>query len=60
MKDPDSSRQPLKRSVEFERFEAFAKELISVPKAEIDKRAKEYERQKQKRKRARKKSSKSP
>lgn len=52
MKDPDS-RQSTKRSAEFERFEAFAKELISVPKAEIDKRAKEYERQKQRRKRKR-------
>ena len=51
MKDPDSSRQASERSAEFERFEAFAKELISVPKAEIDKRAKEYERQKQRRKR---------
>jgi hypothetical protein len=51
MKDPDSSRRPSKPSSEFERFEAFAKELISVPKAEIDKRAKEYERQKQRRKR---------
>jgi hypothetical protein len=55
MKDPDSSRQSSKRSIEFERFEAFAKELISVPKAEIDKRAKEYERQKQRRKQSKKK-----
>lgn len=51
MKDPDSSRNASKRSAEFERFEAFAKVLISVPKAEIDKRAKDYERQKQRRKR---------
>ncbi len=51
MKDLDSSRTASKRSAEFERFEAFAKELISVPKSEIDKRAKEYEGQKQKRKR---------
>ena len=51
MKDPDS-RQP-ERSAEFKRFEAFAKELISVPKEEIDKRAKEYERQKQRKKRKR-------
>jgi hypothetical protein len=48
MKPPERSKPPSK-SEEFERFEAFAKELISVPKAEIDKRAKEYERRKQKR-----------
>jgi len=51
MKDSDSSRPPSGRLKEFERFEAFAKALISVPKAEIDKRQKEYERQKQRRKR---------
>lgn len=50
MKEPDSSNAS-KRSSEFERFEAFAKQLISVPKAEIDNRVKEYERQKQGRKR---------
>jgi hypothetical protein len=49
MKPPAPSKPPSK-SEEFERFEAFAKELISVPKAEIDKRQKEYERQRQKRK----------
>lgn len=43
--------EPPSKSEEFERFEAFAKALISVPKAEIDKRAAEYERQKQARKR---------
>jgi len=47
MKSPEPSNDASKRSEEFERFEAFAKQLISVPKAEIDKRAKEYERQKQ-------------
>ncbi len=51
MKKPDSSRPKSGRSEEFERFEAFAKELVSVPKAVIDKRAEEYERQKQRRKR---------
>lgn len=51
MKTPASSRKASKRSEEFERFEAFAKQLISIPKTEIDKRAKEYERQKQRRKR---------
>jgi hypothetical protein len=51
MKSTASSKDASKRSEEFERFEAFAKALISVPKAEIDKRAKEYERQKQRKKR---------
>lgn len=58
MKEPDSSRSKAKVSSEFENFEALAKALISVPKDEIDKKAKEYERQKQRRKR--KKVSKSP
>jgi hypothetical protein len=49
MKPPEPSKSASK-SEEFERFEAFAKELISVPKAEIDKRAEEYQRQKQRRK----------
>jgi len=49
MKAPKPS-QPPSKSEEFERFEAFAKKLISVPKTEIDKRAKEYERQKQRQK----------
>lgn len=52
MKPPEPSKPPSK-SEEFERFEAFAKELISVPKAVIDKRAEEYERQKQRKKRKR-------
>ncbi len=51
MKSPSPSRDASKRSEEFNRFEAFAKALISVPKAEIDKRAKEYERRKQRKKR---------
>ena len=51
MKEPDLSRSKAKASSEFERFEALAKALISVPKDEIDEKAKEYERQKQKRKR---------
>jgi len=49
MKAPKPPESPSK-SEEFKRFEAFAKQLISVPKAEIDKRAKEYERLKQRRK----------
>jgi hypothetical protein len=50
MKAPEPSKGASK-SEEFENFEAFAKELISVPKAVIDKRAKEYERQKRQQKR---------
>jgi hypothetical protein len=49
MKSPAPSKPPSK-SEEFERFEGFLKELISVPKTEIDKRQKEYERQKKRRK----------
>lgn len=49
MKSPAPSKPPSK-SEEFERFEGFLKELISVPKEEIDRRAKEYERRKQSRK----------
>jgi hypothetical protein len=41
--------KPPSKSEEYERFEAFAKELVLVPKAVIDKRAEEYERQKRKR-----------
>lgn len=48
MKPPEP--KPPSKSEEFERFEGFLKELISVPKTEIDKRAEEYERQKQSRK----------
>ena len=33
-------------SEEYERFEKLAKQLISVPKSEIDKREAEYQRQK--------------
>ncbi len=50
MKAPKPSEPPSK-SEEFERFEAFAKALISVPKTVIDKRAEEYELQKQRKKR---------
>lgn len=51
MKEPDSLRPSSRASSEFENFETLAKRLISVPKEEIDKKAKGYERQKQKRKR---------
>lgn len=50
MKEPDSS-QPSSKSEEFKAFEGLAKVLISVPKSEVDKKAKEYERQKQRKKR---------
>lgn len=51
MKEPDSSRSKAKASSEFQNFEALAKALVSVPKDEIDEKAKEYERQKQRRRR---------
>lgn len=35
-----------KPSEEYQRFEKLAKQLISVPKSEIDKRKAEYEKQK--------------
>jgi len=37
---------PSKPSEEYQRFERLAKQLISVPKSEIDKREAEYQRQK--------------
>lgn len=51
MKESKSERPPSGHSEEFERFEALAKALISVPKTVIDARQKEYERQKQRKKR---------
>jgi hypothetical protein len=45
MKEPDS-RSSARASSEFKNFEALAKRLISVPKEEIEKKAKEYEHQK--------------
>ena len=48
MKPPEPSKPP-PMSEEFERFEALVKDLVSVPKSEIDKRQKEYERQRKKR-----------
>lgn len=35
--------QPHQQASPFERFEAFAKKVVRVPKNEIDEKAKEYE-----------------
>jgi hypothetical protein len=43
MKKTTSSKPP---SEEYARFEKLAKQLIAVPKSEIDKREAEYQRQK--------------
>jgi len=43
----------VKPSEEYERFEKLAKQLISVPKSEIDKREAEYQRQKKSQKKRR-------
>ena len=43
-KDKPPSRRTA--STEYERFEKLAKQLISVPKSEIDKREAEYQKQK--------------
>ena len=39
-------KKPAGKSEEYARFEKLAKQLISVPKSEIDKREAEYQRQK--------------
>jgi hypothetical protein len=43
MKKPKTSKPP---SEEYARFENLAKQLIAVPKREIDKREAEYQKQK--------------
>jgi hypothetical protein len=43
MKKAKTSKPP---SEEYQRFEKLAKQLISVPKSEIDKREAEYQKQK--------------
>jgi hypothetical protein len=48
MKKPKPSKPP---SEEYQRFEKLAKQLISVPKSEIDKRQAEYEKKKAAKKR---------
>ncbi len=50
MKDDAGGRPPL---TPFQRFTDFARRLIAVPKAEIDEKAREYERRKKERKRRR-------
>jgi hypothetical protein len=48
---PDEPRQ--KQPTQFEKFLAFTKKVVSVPKVEIDRREKEYQKaRKQRRKRA--------
>ncbi len=49
MKD-EKPRPPPERS-SFQRFTDFTRRLMSVPKAEIDERAREYEQRKRERKR---------
>jgi hypothetical protein len=39
-------KKPSKPSEEYQRFENLAKQLIAVPKSEIDKREAEYQKQK--------------
>jgi hypothetical protein len=39
-------KPPPKKSEEYENFVNLAKQLLKVPKSELDKRAAEYERQK--------------
>jgi hypothetical protein len=47
MKDDKSKSQPKRTtSKEYQNFEALAKQLISVPKSEIEKREAEYQKQK--------------
>lgn len=41
---------------EFERFEEFARKIISVPKKEIDRREREYQEQKKRKKEGKAKS----
>jgi len=48
MKKAKSSKPP---SEEYQRFEKLARQLISVPKSEIDKRQAEYEKKKAAKKR---------
>jgi hypothetical protein len=51
----ENARRPPPEPVQttFQRFTDFAKRLMQVPKAEIDEKAREYERQKKARQRRR-------
>lgn len=40
------AKEPEPKSEEFRRFEELTKQIISVPKSEIDKRKEEYKREK--------------
>ncbi len=51
MKDDDSRPPP--EPTAFQRFTAFAKRLMAVPKAEIDEQARKYDRAKKARQRRR-------
>ena len=44
MKEKSKAKQP--PSEEYSRFEQFVKELVAVPKSELDRREAEYERKK--------------
>ena len=44
-------QKPSKPSEEYQNFEKLAKQLISVPKSELDKREAEYQKQKKAKKR---------
>jgi hypothetical protein len=48
MKKPKQAKPP---SEEYSRFESLARQIISVPKSEIDKRQAEYEKKKAAKKR---------
>jgi hypothetical protein len=43
---PDTDPEPEPPSAEFERFREFAREIVNVPKSEIDRRQTEYEERK--------------
>lgn len=42
-----AEQKPPAKSEEFKRFEEMTKQLVSVPKSEIDKRQAEYERERE-------------
>jgi hypothetical protein len=45
-------KPPPKKSEAYENFESLARQLLKVPKTELDKRMSEYERQKERKKKA--------
>lgn len=52
--DMANIKPPPKKSEAYENFESLAKQLLKVPKKELDKRMDEYERQKEQHPRKRK------